>query len=747
MYRPYHDVPNNYHWNGGFSNGSWPDDPRYCRQPWQRDDFAQFSQSRFQYRNCLQQPYPSNHVHEPFTPRYDHRWAPYSNPRARFKREKLNRSNQSNRSIPVYRMLNDEMDLPWHRKETQQIPIHSQPLQHSSPPVLATPYQYQNFWESYVYGNDFETMQTSELQNIEEPSPGVSNDATVGNDVYQSPPGASSSSSPQSSPSVDSIGKERKRKKYPDQPLYVNKLQHKKLSPRASDPPIPSPKQNLEVEPTRKHPSLIQKQENLTFSGAQIRLLQVPNDEPVGGESANATDICIRQKSVLRVPQEEPPDDDSTNATAICKGQKEDDNILLSRAWSSKKVENESSLQYSPHHPGKESGVSRAEDLKFETIISDIEAMQLSQHSRRRISETSDDLTSTETHKDYDDTATGSVVLPDVGSLETVRGITNGCVVINRRRDHSYRNIRRDVIQPYIDSHCHLDFIYNKCNGNLAIWRGSLQPIWHNYFSGCIPNFIDPSLFTESCDNSQYDPAWIQEQVQDQAVLGATYGCHPHFATGYQNTIRNTLIRLIEEREKYKLLAIGECGIDYMRSEGDPKVQKEVFMTQLSLAKAYDLPIVIHCRSGPRGTLNAEETCLEALDEAEISRYHNIHRHCFTENWDVALKWLRRFSNVRFGFTSVISSWEHNDKEKYDVLKRLPLRYMLLETDAPYFRPNQYDCVRNGKSFSPYDKISFPPMAVNVAFVIAKAKNINVNTVIEETTFNARHLYGLPTYE
>ncbi|VDO42293.1 unnamed protein product [Haemonchus placei] len=265
-----------------------------------------------------------------------------------------------------------------------------------------------------------------------------------------------------------------------------------------------------------------------------------------------------------------------------------------------------------------------------------------------------------------------------------------------------------------------MDFIYNKCNGNLAIWKECLSPIWHNYFAGCIPNFIDPSLFTKSCDSSQYDPTWIQEQ--DPAVLGATYGCHPHFATAGKDLSFKQL-----------LLAIGECGIDYMRSESDPKVQKEVFMTQLSLAKAYELPIVIHCRSGPRGTLNAEETCLEALDE-EISRFHNIHRHCFTENWDVALKWLRRFSNVYFGFTSVISSWEHNDKEKYEVLKRLPLEYILLETDAPYFRPNQV-CFSDGI------------MPNEHAVELTRAKNINVNRVIEVTTYNARHLYGLPTYE
>ncbi|KAK6061650.1 hydrolase, TatD family, partial [Cooperia oncophora] len=185
----------------------------------------------------------------------------------------------------------------------------------------------------------------------------------------------------------------------------------------------------------------------------------------------------------------------------------------------------------------------------------------------------------------------------------------------------------------------------------------------------------------------------------------------------------------------------------HSRSDGDPEVQKEVFSTQLDLAKHFDLPIVIHCRSGPRGTFDAEESCLEVLEKTGISGFHNIHRHCFTENWDVACRWLRKYPNMCFGFTSIISSWEQNEKEKYEVLKRLPLRKILLETDAPYFRPNQYDCVKGGKNLCHYDKISFPPMAVNVAFVIAKAKNLDVNEVIRETTMNAKLFYRIMNYD
>ncbi|KHJ80890.1 hypothetical protein OESDEN_19430, partial [Oesophagostomum dentatum] len=68
----------------------------------------------------------------------------------------------------------------------------------------------------------------------------------------------------------------------------------------------------------------------------------------------------------------------------------------------------------------------------------------------------------------------------------------------------------------------------------------------------------------------------------------------------------------------------------------------------------------------------------------------------------------------------MIANWEQTSPEKYEVLKRLPLRRMLLETDAPYFRPRQYDSAKTNGC----ERFALPPMAVNVAFVIARAKGI-----------------------
>lgn len=69
-------------------------------------------------------------------------------------------------------------------------------------------------------------------------------------------------------------------------------------------------------------------------------------------------------------------------------------------------------------------------------------------------------------------------------------------------------------------------------------------------------------------------------------------------------------------------------------------------------------------------------------------QFLTVHRHCFTESWDVAKKWLTACPNVVFGFTGGVFSFKANQLE---AIRRLPLDRILLETDAPYFKPKSFD--------------------------------------------------------
>ncbi|VDL63648.1 unnamed protein product [Nippostrongylus brasiliensis] len=130
------------------------------------------------------------------------------------------------------------------------------------------------------------------------------------------------------------------------------------------------------------------------------------------------------------------------------------------------------------------------------------------------------------------------------------------------------------------------------------------------------------------------------------------------------------------------------------------------------------------------------------MQQAELSTSHFIHRHCFSESWQVAKRWLQEYTNIYFGFTSTCASWENNTqhKNKWELLEKLPLDKMLLETDAPYFNPAQYHSLTNNDT---REDVSYPPMAVNVAFIVARAKIIDVNEVIRTATENTRRLYRI----
>ncbi|KAK5976522.1 hypothetical protein GCK32_002347 [Trichostrongylus colubriformis] len=703
---PY-DVSGNRFWHDDFPNGSRPDNLRFSPRPLFCNDNLQWRpgppfhnrfwpQQQNQFFDCYNR--------EDFMPWGCPRGRSYNRRPRNFVRAKRRLVVQPNRPVP-YRMPNDDDDLPWHRSTIKK----------ENREQSAT--NFQVFDGSSVYGSG-EMMQTSEMENPMEPSMEVSDVHAVDGDAHQSSPDASIPLSLQGSPSDDSVSKERKRKKHPDQPLYVSKLQSMR-SPKSELPSTP-PKM-LEPEPTRKQPStFVQKQDNFPVHSTEVYSMIEELKDEFGASSV------------------------------VCKI--ENDRMLSPRVVHMKRNENKKTSLLSPRSLKVESCMSQMENLNIESngmspvadrLCSDCSETADGQSSQPNLiwitSVLNNHLSLSDAQTNNECSDKGIVVLPDVVDKDQLKQRANGCVLFNKWKDHSYENIQGDVLEPYIDSHCHFDFIYNKCKGNLETWKRSYPRVWHNYFSGCIPNFIDPSLFTTG--NTHYDPIWIQEQIKDPSVLGTTFGCHPHFAHIFKDTIHETLVQLLKEKDKYKIVAVGECGIDYMKSDGDPEVQKKVFLTQLNLSKKYDLPVVIHCRSGPRGSFDAEQSCFEVIEKAEMSRHHHVHRHCFNENWDVARRWLTRFWNVRFGFTSLISSWEQNEVEKYEVLKRLPLQNMVLETDAPYFRPNQYDCCRSGKVA--YDKTSFPPMAVNVAFVIAKAKNIDVNEVIRVTTLNTRHLSAL----
>lgn len=195
----------------------------------------------------------------------------------------------------------------------------------------------------------------------------------------------------------------------------------------------------------------------------------------------------------------------------------------------------------------------------------------------------------------------------------------------------------------------------------------------------------------------------------------ATVGVHPHDA---KDTPDDYLHQLRDLASHSKVVAMGEMGLDYFRDFSPRNVQKEVFQSQLALARELDLPAVIHNR-------DADEDILKILEEV---RYERSVLHCFSSDTEMAGRavslgcFLSFTGNVTFG---------KNHTES--VLLTTPLNRIMLETDCPFMTP-----VPNR------GKLNEPANILHIAQWIAKVKRIDVSEVAESTTSTAQIFFDLP---
>uniref|UniRef100_A0A914CWU6 Uncharacterized protein n=1 Tax=Acrobeloides nanus TaxID=290746 RepID=A0A914CWU6_9BILA len=278
------------------------------------------------------------------------------------------------------------------------------------------------------------------------------------------------------------------------------------------------------------------------------------------------------------------------------------------------------------------------------------------------------------------------------------------------------------IKKPFIDTHCHLDKLYIEEGIEIEEIENSdkFYAKIHSQFRGavsvlCYPNYYLP-------DNQHEEVMRFFGRLStSKYVLGHAVGCHPKAVDYYDHENVTGFIKFLKEKEL--LLAVGECGLDetsvFLYEE-----QKVVFSQQVKLAKELDLPIVIHSR----GSTNNDLT-LDVIKEGGLSRFHNIHRHCFTYSTEVAYKWMKEFNNVYFGLTARICSGGcPEDLTKF--AREFPLDRIVLETDTPFF------------SLRP-DNNSHPGIALAVAKRIASLRGMDVNDVLEQVMINTKRLYTL----
>lgn len=154
-----------------------------------------------------------------------------------------------------------------------------------------------------------------------------------------------------------------------------------------------------------------------------------------------------------------------------------------------------------------------------------------------------------------------------------------------------------------------------------------------------------------------------------------TAGIHPSECQRLDNGAIDRLLPLFSHK---KCLAVGEIGLDYHYGKDCKDEQKELFISQLKLAKRVDLPVVIHSRE-------ATQDMLEILTANKDCLPNGFLMHCYSESAESAKEYLKLGAYFAFG-----GAITFKNAKKEDVIKSIPKDRILCETDCPYMSPVPY---------------------------------------------------------
>jgi TatD DNase family protein len=252
-----------------------------------------------------------------------------------------------------------------------------------------------------------------------------------------------------------------------------------------------------------------------------------------------------------------------------------------------------------------------------------------------------------------------------------------------------------------VDSHCHLDRL------DLSQVDGKLTGLLNAAAELDVAHFLCVSI------NLEDYPAMLKIAEQHDQV-SASVGLHPNERDGHDPGIDE----LVDYAKHPKVIAIGETGLDYFRSEGDLDWQRDRFRRHIAAAKQTGKPLIIHSR-------DAKEDTLKILEEESAGEVGGV-MHCFTGDWDMAQRAMDL--NFYISFSGIVTF--KSARELQEVATRVPAERYLVETDSPYLAPVPHRGKPNQPAFVRY-----------VAEFIAELRGESYEEVAAATTENFRTLF------
>ena len=261
-----------------------------------------------------------------------------------------------------------------------------------------------------------------------------------------------------------------------------------------------------------------------------------------------------------------------------------------------------------------------------------------------------------------------------------------------------------------IDTHCHLYF---------DSYDGDRQAVLTRAGAADVERILAPGIDLAS-SRAAVDLAEAHPRVY------AALGVHPNSALTWEPGTLDALRDLLEDD---KVVAVGEMGLDYYRDRAPKSIQRRVFRDQLALAGEARLPVVLHVRNASpedRACIDDLLAILEEMRSDLLEEYPGV-VHSFSGNLDEALKLIEL--GFFIGITGPVT-YPNADGLRH-VVANVPLEHLLIETDGPFLSPQPRRGQRNEPAYVAY-----------VAEKIAETRRLSPKLVAEETTKNAKRLFG-----
>lgn len=258
----------------------------------------------------------------------------------------------------------------------------------------------------------------------------------------------------------------------------------------------------------------------------------------------------------------------------------------------------------------------------------------------------------------------------------------------------------------FVDSHCHLDRL------DLKPFDQSLDKALDTARSRGVSGFLCVDI---DLDNFEA----VKDIAESHADVWCSAGVHP--TADDHGPLDGEILKQLA-RSSDRVVAIGECGLDYFRGDETRELQLQRLDTQLAVALELDLPVIIHTRDAREDTLDRLRPFADKGGRGVL--------HCFTESLEMAR------AAIDFGFYISFSGIVtfKNAAELQAVALALPLANILIETDSPYLAPVPH----RGRS-------NHPAWVVDVAHFLADLKGVSADELAEATTRNFYDLFSRAT--